>query len=341
MISTISPKALVTVIILYFNDKENIENCIKSVISQTYKQLQVICIDNNTGDGLIDVLIEKYSKVEFIKTERNLGFCGANNLGIKISKGDYLLFLNSDILLKNNYVEIIINEFQKDSQIGLISGKLLRFDFKTIDSRGLFLTKKFTLIDRGAGKIDNGLDECREEIFGCCGAAFFISRTAYNLINYNNELFDDLFFAFMEDGDASYRIHLFGFKVIYLPDAIAFHKRGVSSTGEGNYKFFKKNNYYRYLSLRNRYYFIIKNLSVKIVLSNLMFFMATEIFVFLFILVHPKLFAVYKDVIKNFQLIYKKRKYQSKELNRIKIKEYNNWKISYLRMIKSYLKSSL
>jgi GT2 family glycosyltransferase len=146
--------ATVSVVVLYYKDKANIENCIKSVLAQDYSLTEFIVVDNNSGDGLCSGLKDKYPNIKFIEVPTNEGFCGGNNIGLAEASGEFVFFLNSDVILEPNYIGIVMRVFQSHPDVALVSGKILRFDRATIDSTGLFVTRNLTLADRGADRPD-------------------------------------------------------------------------------------------------------------------------------------------------------------------------------------------
>jgi len=294
-------KGLVSVIILYYKDKLNIESCILSVIDQSYKDIELIVVDNHSNDGVISSLKQKYKTFRFLHLSENRGFCGGNNAGLAHANGEFVLFLNSDVVLHRAYISKMVTTMRLNEKIGLVSGKILRFDRKTIDSAGLFISSKFGLVDRGFDKEDSGQYEIPEPIFGSCGAVFFCRASAIDEISKDGKLFDESYFAFMEDGDVSFRMHAFGYEVWYEPSAVAYHARGASSTGSENRHFLRKPYFYKYLALRNRYYFMLKNFPASFLLRNVLKLIALELLIFGYALLHPRLLTVYIDFAKSFR----------------------------------------
>lgn len=317
--------SLVSIIILYYKDRENIEKCLQSVFRQTHQELQVIVIDNHSSDDFIIKIRHSYPLIEFHTLDYNSGFCKGNNIGLNLSRGEYILFLNSDVILEPNYIETILDVFHKNPKVGIVSGKILRFDKRTIDSAGLFISNRFSLIDRGFSELDKGQYDIGQYVFGCCGAVFFVRSSAVKEISEDYDFFDANFFAFMEDGDVSYRAHLYGYDVWYEPSAVAYHARGASSTGNANIKFFKKPNYYQFLSIRNRYLFLIKNFPINFFLHHLFKFIIIETGIFLYILIHPQLFKVYFSALYYLPSTLQKRKKQRKLIQKIKVFHINEW----------------
>ncbi|MGL5414439.1 MAG: glycosyltransferase family 2 protein [Clostridium sp.] len=228
---------LVSLVIINYNNKSYLDRCLKSIERQTYKNLEVIFIDNESRDGSFDFMKEEYSEknILLIKNEMNNGYAGAANQGIRLSKGKYVMILNPDIIMEKDFIEKLYNFMEKDSLIGALSGKLLKYDFENdrklnyIDSAGIIKTSDYTWCDRGQNEIDKGQYDKAEKVFGVCGAAPFYRRSILEEIKVFDEYFDEDFFAYKEDIDLSWRINLVGFKNMYYPDAIAYHGRGMNS----------------------------------------------------------------------------------------------------------------
>jgi GT2 family glycosyltransferase len=316
---------LVSIIILYYKDKDNIGNCIESVINQDHSRIETIIVDNNSNDGVVAELRNQFTTIKYIVLPENRGFCGGNNVGLKYAKGEYVLFLNTDVILERDYVSKMLHPMRINERIGLVSGKLMRFDHKTIDSAGLFISKNFSLIDRGFDEFDLGKYNTPGYVFGCCGAVFFARMSAVLKILDNGQLFDETFFAFLEDGDVSYRMHSHSYDVWYEPSGIAYHARGASSTGHENRRFLNKSNFYKYLILKNRYFFIIKNFSYGFILRNSIRLMSIEVLILGYIIFHPSLINIYISVLKSFRNLYQKRKILAQHNHLIDQKEMYRW----------------
>jgi GT2 family glycosyltransferase len=191
-----------------------------------------------------------------------LGFAKGNNIGINFAHGEYIFTINQDIILKDDYLEKVISRFEQiPDDFGSLSGKILRFDGKTIDSAGLIITKSRRFFDRGSGEIDSGQYDREQEVFGVCAASAIYRRKMLEKIQRisGHSFFDERFFLLLEDIDLAWRAIHAGYRSLYYPEAVCFHIRGGSVW---------KNTYKQYLSFRNRYFLLLKNeFSVNIFLS--------------------------------------------------------------------------
>ena len=109
---------LASIIVLTYNAEKYIENCFRSVFAQTYRNIELIVIDNASKDKSVEIIknIIRNTKiqVQIIENKINIGYVGGNNLGIERSKGEYVVILNPDVILDENYIKIIVDEFEKN-----------------------------------------------------------------------------------------------------------------------------------------------------------------------------------------------------------------------------------
>lgn len=264
-------KKIVSVIIINWNNKGYIKHCMNSILNQTFKNLEIIFIDNESKDGSFEYFEKEFQDLNCIKikNDKNLGYSGAANQGIRKASGEYVIILNPDILMKENFIENLYNFAEKDEKIAAISGKLLKYDFLNnkkldiIDSAGIVMTKSRGFFDRGQNDKDIGQYEKVDRVFGVCGAAPFYRKKSLEDLKIEEEYFDEDFFAYKEDVDLSWRINLYGYKCMYLPNAVAYHGRGFDKSNEGIVSYVKNRNkksvFIRKLSFRNNLLLQLKN----------------------------------------------------------------------------------
>lgn len=264
-------KGLISLVIINYNNKDYLSRCINSIMNQTYKNLEIIFIDNESKDESFEYIEEEYSdkNILLIRNETNNGYAGAANQGIKISTGEYVMIINPDIVMEENFIEEMYKFIDKDESIGAVSGKLLKYDFKNnkklnyIDSAGIIMFKNTRCIDRGQNEEDVGQYDSIEQVFGVCGAAPLYRRRALEKISVMDEYFDEDFFAYKEDVDLSWRLNLAGFKNMYYPKAIAYHGRALGRSSGGIISFIKnrkkQSEFLRGISFRNQIMMMYKN----------------------------------------------------------------------------------
>lgn len=227
---------LVSIIIINYNTKHLLKGCIDAILAQTYDNLEVIFIDNNSHDGSVELVQELYGKnpkIRIVDNPDNKGYSGAGNQGIGLAHGKYVVITNPDILYEPDYFEHAIAKMESDPKIAALIGKIKKYDFanhqKTnlIDTVGLFVYKNRRVIDNGQGLEDKGQFEQEKEIFGVSGACPLYRREALEDVKILGEYLDHDFFMYKEDIDLSWRFQLFGWKCWYYPRALAYHGRGT------------------------------------------------------------------------------------------------------------------
>lgn len=249
-----------------------------SIFNQTYKEFEIVVIDNNSQDKTVEFVRKYYPRVNLIVNKRNMGFPYGCNQGIGIAKGRYILTLNSDVTLENDFLHKIKKAMDNaSSNVGMISPKILWAKNKElIDSTGLILSRARRFFSRGSGEIDKCQHDQDKEILGPCAAAALYKKEMLENIKLLNEYFDSDFFLLLEDFDLAWRAKNFGWKVLYAPETKCYHVRNVSGM---------KTRYVQYLCFRNRYFLMIKNDSIRNIFKNIFFILPYDILRFLYFLV--------------------------------------------------------
>lgn len=212
---------MISVVILNFNGKRYLEKCLSSLESQTYRDFEVIVVDNASSDGSVDFLEAQFPWVRIIENEKNLGFAGGTNSGIRRAEGEYILTLNNDTQVDRRFLECLVGPMQSDKGVGMCAAKMLLPDGR-INSTGICLSRSGAAWDRGMFESDRGQYNSHEEIFGACAGAALYRKEMLREIG----LFDEDFFLYMEDVDLAVRAKLAGWKCIYVPEAVVYHHHG-------------------------------------------------------------------------------------------------------------------
>jgi GT2 family glycosyltransferase len=282
--------ALVLVVIVNWNGRETICSCLDSIHSQTYKDVRTVVVDNGSTDGSLDVIREEYSWASVIQNEENLGYCKALNQGINAGESEFVLCLNPDVELENDYIEKGVETLGRLPRYGMFTGKILRFDRKTLDSTGQFIGRDRRPKERGYGQPDRGQYETPEPVFSVCGAVAFYRRKMLDQAALNGQYFDEDFFAFNEDLDIGWRGQLLGWKCVYEPRAVAYHRRGGTAAPDrnripfGSRQISKRPARIRYHIMKNRYITVVKNDSLESFLADMLPILAFETGLWAFVL---------------------------------------------------------
>ena len=301
----------VSVVIVTWNSRRHIERCLECLNKQTFADYEIIVIDNASRDDTTHYLTQHYPQLKIIKNQKNFGFAKASNQGIKAASAEFILLLNPDVFFEPNCLEELAKILFLNSRYGAVGGKLLLLKngkkSRVIDSTGLFLTRSLKARDRGNRKEDRGQYNQEETIFAVCGAAVLFRREALEKVRVEGGYFDEDFFAYYEDLDLCWRMQLVGYECGYTPKAVAYHVRGGSGLKTN---FFQKAQALQRITLRNRYFMLIKNLTLNNLLFFFPFFFLTELLLMFYICIYaPNLFKVYSDIGKNFKKFFKKRSF--------------------------------
>lgn len=222
---------MISIIIPNYNGRENLQLVFESISKQSYKEFNVILVDNGSTDDSVYFTERNFPEFEIIKLNNNTGFSVAVNHGIRhaMEKSDssYILLLNNDIELDKNFLEEGINTFSGVPEADFVAVKMLNyFNRNLIDNAGDFIKSGGgSPMMRGAGESDTGQYDKPEFIFGACAGAAFYKTELFR----SEGLFDEDYFAYLEDVDLSFRFQLAGYKCYYNPKIICFHKRGETT----------------------------------------------------------------------------------------------------------------
>ncbi|MBU1853455.1 MAG: glycosyltransferase family 2 protein [Candidatus Omnitrophica bacterium] len=276
---------MISVIIVNYNKKDLLKRCLDSVRGQGFKDIEIIVVDNASPDDSVEMVRMYYPEAKLIWNTRNLLFCKAYNQGIDASKGNFIVCLNNDVVLDKDYLKEALFAIGLDNRIGMVSGKILRVDKKTIDSAGLFLGKNRKPIERGYGKQDEAQYEKPGYVFGVSGACAFFRRSILMDIKDENGYFDERFGMYYEDLDLCWRAQKKGWKAYYYPKAVAYHVRSATAVGRIGIK--KINLPYltdslKRMYIKNRYLCMKKNDSLRGILLNLPFIICYEMKIWLY-----------------------------------------------------------
>jgi GT2 family glycosyltransferase len=223
---------LITIIIPNYNGESHLRTFIPSLLNQTYRDYQLILVDNGSEDNSKDYIKETVSNSIIIELDHNSGFARAVNEGIKFSlnniNAEYILLLNNDIELDKNFLQAGINAFKNVPDASFIATKMLNyFEREIIDDCGDSIRLVGgSPIARGHEEKDTGQYDKGEYIFGVCAGAGFYKKELFETVG----LMDERFIAYYEDFDFSFRAELMGFKAYYEPRVICYHKRGGTSS---------------------------------------------------------------------------------------------------------------
>ncbi|MDO8429660.1 MAG: glycosyltransferase family 2 protein [Candidatus Daviesbacteria bacterium] len=246
----------VTVIIPNWNGKEYLKTCLPSLIKQSFKDFEIILIDNGSTDGSVK-FAERFVNLKIIKLKKNIGFAPAVNLGIESSKSEYLVLLNNDTKVDIRCLEYLVKAAESHPEVGMVAAKMLNFyNPKLIDSAGDYIDAVGHANNIGWQERDGEKFNQAKNIFLVSGGGCLIKRQVILKVG----LLDDDFFAYFEDVDFCFRAQLAGFKAWFEPRAKIFHVHKATSR--------RNQGLTEYLQFRNMTITVIKNFPPKLLIHN-------------------------------------------------------------------------
>jgi GT2 family glycosyltransferase len=287
----------ISIVITNFNGRKYLEACLTSVLSQTFKDFEVIIADNGSSDDSVDYLKKNFPCVRVIKNEKNLGFAGGTNAGIVQARGEYILTLNNDTQMENSFLKELIVPMELDNRIGMCASKMLLNDGR-IDSTGICLSRSGAAWDRGTMEPDLGQYDSSEEVFGPCAGAALYRKKMLDEIG----LFDEDFFLYMEDVDLAFRGRLAGWRCCYIPDAKVRHVHGGTSAQGSELAIYYGN--------RNLLWNVVKNFPRTLLIASMPWIVGRSLAVMPYYLLKGKGRIIFKariDSLKGLPRMIKKR----------------------------------
>ena len=255
-----------SIIIPNYNGIEFLKTCLDSIYSQSFKDFELIIVDDASTDQSVEFVKKNYPNAKIIRLEQNSGFSKVVNRGIKEAKGEHLFILNNDTKLDKDCLLEIKNAIDKNREFDIFACKILSMDDPAkIDSAG----DGYSLIGNpykiGYKQKDGPKYQSPKEVFGACAAAAVYKRTIFQDIGG----FDEDFVYYNEDSDLNFRARLKGYRCLYVPGAIVYHK--LMATGKKNL------GRVIYYINRNKINLIIKNLPTKIAVKYFPFLIVGRI----------------------------------------------------------------
>ncbi len=218
----------VSIITINYNGLEDTCALIESIPFN--EDMEVIVVDNASNNQEADIIAQRYPQVKVIKSERNLGFAGGNNLGIQAAKGKYLFLVNNDTVFKDFNIQTLIDRMESSSEIGIVCPKI-RFAWSNnpIQFTGYTPLSKVSVRNRaiGFGEDDHGQYDTAHPTPYAHGATMLIRRDAIDKVG----LMPECYFLYYEELDWSMMFTRAGYQIWYEPKCTIYHKES-QSTGQ-------------------------------------------------------------------------------------------------------------
>lgn len=218
---------LVSVVVVNWNGEDVIPGCLTSLAAQDFGDFELIVVDNGSTDHSLEILNSSPLPIRLIRNTENKGFCGANNQGIDLAQGKFIALLNNDAEADAGWLSALVRAIERDDGplCGMVASKILLFeDRKRIDKVGHLIYPDGQNRGRGSGEIDSGqYDEFGETLWpdGC--AALYSAEMLRQIGG-----FDEDFFAYADDADLGFRGRIAGWRAVYEPKAVVYHRGGAT-----------------------------------------------------------------------------------------------------------------
>lgn len=245
---------ILTVIIPSWNARHFIGECLESLRSQSLEGIKVVVVENGSTDGSPEYIESNYPEVTLLRQSKNTGFAKAVNIGIRHSRTKFVALLNNDAIADGHWAKKLVERLETDLSVGAAVSKILKQERtdsaqRIIDTTGDQYSIWGLPFPRGRDEVDEGQYDTSEEVFAACGGSVAFRKS----ILHNVGLFDEDFFAYYEDVDISCRLRRAGYKIVYEPSSVVYHKVGGTSGGG-------KKPFTRFHSTKNLWYLYLKEM---------------------------------------------------------------------------------
>lgn len=221
----------VAVIVVNWNGKRFLDDCLTALEKQTYPNFEVTLVDNGSTDGSVDFVRDRFPWVRIIGLPENKGFSAANNRAIRqaLSEGaQYVALLNNDTKADERWLEEMVRIMEPEKSVGICASKMLRMDAPHIlDSAG-HAFKWGRIFERGHGEKDARQYDDQLDIVGACAGACLYRKEMLQEIG----LFDEHYGSYYEDAELSWRAHSRGWRARYVPESVVLHHRGGTTRSD-------------------------------------------------------------------------------------------------------------
>lgn len=264
----------VAFIIVCWNNKKLLKECIESLQTQTYKSTVIYLIDNNSADGSADYVEERFPDVNLVRSDKNNGFAKGNNILIKEASKDvevgYYALINTDAVIEPNWTEQLVNVAKKNPKTAGLQGLTIDYyDHTVTDSEHIYIAPNLQSTQFGYESPVNKKASATHMVMGVNAAAAMYTRLYVEAQPFNT-LFDESFFMYLEDVDVSLRAINMGWNNYFVADAYAYHMGSVSSAS-------RSSDFSLYWTSRNQAALLVKNIPLRVLIRCLPKFIKFEI----------------------------------------------------------------
>jgi len=311
----------VSIVIVNFNGVHHLSECLRSIEGIEYQNYEVILVDNASHDDSIAFVKNNFSRVKIFPLNENYGFAEGSNIGASHAKGEYIVFLNNDTKVDTKWLSELVEVIRHDDSIATCGSKMFFYEGGIINHAGGAITLLGNGFDIGFGQMDSEEFNDQRTVGYNCGGSMMVSKTIFNRLGG----FDPDYFACFEDVDLCLRAWISGYKNVYVPTSIVYHKYGATF---GNR--YSANRVYG--CQKNRLFNILKNFELANIVKGICISVPYDFVRILSFLVHRELKIAFlllkayvrvlfelKNISQKRKLIQKNRKVSDKILTKMGI----------------------
>jgi len=289
----------VRIIVVNWNGRIFLEDCLQSLRRQTYRSFSVTLVDNGSTDGSLAFVSGRFPEVQVVALMENQGFARANNCALRDLTTPYAALLNNDAVADPCWLESLVEALEQTKEACFAASKMLYYDRpEVIDRCGDGYTRAGAGLLRGRGE-PAGHYRLREWIFGACaGAALYRTSMLKDIGLFNGD-----FFLLYEDVDLSFRAQLKGYKCLYVPEALVYHRGSGSLVHDSPLSV--------YYGHRNLEWVYIQNMPARLIPRTIVPHIIYNIAALCYFVAHGRgmdYFRAKKDALKGLKRALKKRR---------------------------------
>ncbi len=284
---------MIDIIIPNWNGKQMLGHCLCSLEKQSCDDFSITVVDNGSSDGSAAFVKTRFPSVTVIEFSENRGFSAAVNKGIEQTGNPWILLLNNDTEVASNCIERLVSAINETSGYEFFALKMMAYhNRQVVDGAGDAVLRGGVGYRLGTRERDCEEYRIQKEVFGACAGAALYRRTLFDAVG----LFDEVFFAYLEDVDFNLRAVRAGYRCCFLPDAVVYH---IGSASSGS----KINSFIVELSTRNNFWILCKHYSGRLFLRFFPAILVYQFFWFCFVVKKRQFPAYFKGVIGSFRTL--------------------------------------
>lgn len=232
---TKTAQPLVSIVTVNFNQAKATCELLESLQKITYNSIEIFVVDNDSQNESPDIIKEQYPDVTLLKTEKNLGFAGGNNVALPLCKGKYILLINNDTEVDPDFLEPMVNLAESNSKIGMVSPRIQYFYSPGIIQYAGYTPFNFITIRNfsiGYSQKDKGQFNNVSESGSIFGAAMLVPLEVIKEVG----MMTDVFFLYYEEHDWAAHIREAGYSLYYQGNSLVYHKESLSTGKDSPFK---------------------------------------------------------------------------------------------------------